>query len=266
MNRPIAARAGSAESACNPKASIRAPSGRSRASSSVVPERTWKPSSPAWVKVSPSSRVFPIPASPRMTAALPAPLRASRSTCRRGRQLPGSTKERECFWPAERSSVRRLHGKRLRDERLGALSHAEKGTPLRALGIAHEVPELRSQPRFAAPGKQLALADRTPLTLPGPDHHEECHGVGRDVTVDPVRRRSFDSDRSIVEDKMEAISSPDADVVSRLDTGRLGAVDQCPKIEGLDDGNDETFQRHRRMGGLDSPLAPCCLGDVVTVH
>ncbi len=43
ISLPILARSGSAEPACSPKASISAPSGRSAASSSAAPDRTWNP-------------------------------------------------------------------------------------------------------------------------------------------------------------------------------------------------------------------------------
>ncbi len=45
-------------------------------------------------------------------------------------------------------------------------------------GVAHQGPELKSQPGLATPGHELTLGDRVPLALAVPEHHEERCRIG----------------------------------------------------------------------------------------
>src|SRR5262245_50898495 len=87
--------------------------------------------------------------------------------------------------------------------------------------VAEEAPELDPQPRLAAPCHELGLGDRRPLALPGESHQEQSYRIGRDMAVNRAGGRLFNGQAAIIEDEVEALRPPEADVEGGLDTGCL---------------------------------------------
>src|SRR5947209_15045431 len=104
-----------------------------------------------------------------------------------------------------------------------------------ALGVTQQRPELQAQPRLATPGCELTLGDRVPLVLALPEHHEERGGIGRNVAVDPAGGRLFDRERSIVENVVEPVVSPEPIAVGGLEPGRPATVNKNPRVGRLYD-------------------------------